>query len=152
MLVEKLLEEVDTRRASDCERLQRQTHTRAGGGRHGARARERERDTLYTYGYVWLYLMHVYRNTDMYKQLILHYLFFELCVPLPPTPHPLFRPNPQIYSSKNYIPEFIFFQTNNMSNPSWEIKYLFNLKKSRTRTCVNRWMVQVTKNEPVTIG
>jgi hypothetical protein len=35
-----------------------------------------------------MYVMHIYRNTDMYKQLILHYLFFELCVPLPPTPHP----------------------------------------------------------------
>ncbi len=53
-----------------------------------ARGREREREPLYTYGYVCMYVMHIYRNTDMYKQLILHYLFFELCVPLPPTPHP----------------------------------------------------------------
>jgi hypothetical protein len=72
MLAKKLLEEVDTRRASDCERLQWQTHTRAGGGRHGARARERERErereTLYTYGYVCMYLIHVYINTGMYKK------------------------------------------------------------------------------------
>jgi hypothetical protein len=31
-----------------------------------ARARG-ERETLYTYGYVCMYLMHVYRNTGMYK-------------------------------------------------------------------------------------
>lgn len=70
-LVNKLLEEVDTRRASDCERLQRQTHTRAGGGRHGARAtqrdRERERLCVHTGMYTRMYLMNVYINTRMYK-------------------------------------------------------------------------------------
>jgi hypothetical protein len=58
-----------------------------------------------------------------------------LCVPLlpppPPPPHPLFRPNPQIYYSKNYIPEFFSPQTNNMSNPTREIIFFLNLKKNQ---------------------